>query len=147
MGVRSSPIFENRVFVEPESLGDYEAWAGEQADRARQLAGITGVDLFEIGPDERGWPGRAVQFSPSREVSMSASWMPKPSNPSVWVLWFQTWTLSSFRVFSNSNCIQGVTSSAVPAHISLRGHQGADDTCACSVPPGRVSNEARTAMS
>jgi hypothetical protein len=63
MGVRSGPIFENRVFVEPETLGDYEAWVGEQAGRARDSDGIVAVDCFETGPDEQGWPGRAVQFT------------------------------------------------------------------------------------
>ena len=63
MGVRSSPIFENRVFVEPESLGDYEAWVTERAGRARHTAGIVSIDHFETSPDEQGWPGRAVQFT------------------------------------------------------------------------------------
>mgnify|MGYP001817210206 CR=1 FL=1 len=54
MTVRSGPIYENRVFVEAESLGDYEAWADEQAARARQTAGIVDVVLFKIGHDEEG---------------------------------------------------------------------------------------------
>ncbi len=63
MTVRSGPIYENRVFVEPESLGDYEAWADEQAARARQTAGIVDVVLFPIGQDAEGRPGRACQFT------------------------------------------------------------------------------------
>ena len=63
MTVRSGPIYENRVFVEPESLVDYEAWVEEQAGRARRSAGIVGVDRFEIRPDEQGRPGRAMQFT------------------------------------------------------------------------------------
>jgi hypothetical protein len=63
MTVRSGPIYENRVFVEAESLGDYEAWADEQAARARQTAGIVDVVLFKIGHDGEGRPGRACQFT------------------------------------------------------------------------------------
>jgi hypothetical protein len=63
MAVRAGPIYENRVFVEPESLGDYEAWVEEQAGRARHSAGIVSVDRFEISPDEQGRPGRVVQFT------------------------------------------------------------------------------------
>jgi hypothetical protein len=63
MTVRSGPIYENRVFVEPESLGQYEAWADEQAARARQTAGIVDVSLFAVGPDAQGRPGRACQFA------------------------------------------------------------------------------------
>ena len=63
MTVRSGPIYESRVFVEAESLGDYEAWADEQAARARQTAGIVDVVLFKIGHDGEGRPGRACQFT------------------------------------------------------------------------------------
>ena len=63
MTVRSGPIYENRVFVEPESLGDYEAWADEQAARARRSAGVVDVVLFAIGPDPEGRPGRSCQFT------------------------------------------------------------------------------------
>ena len=63
MTVRSGPIYENRVFVETESLGDYEAWADEQAARARQIDGIVDVVLFPIGQDAEGRPGRACQFT------------------------------------------------------------------------------------
>jgi hypothetical protein len=70
MAARTGPIYENRVFVEPESLGDYEAWVGEQAGRARQSAGVVSVDRFEIGPDEQGWPGRAVQFAVQNDEAL-----------------------------------------------------------------------------
>ena len=63
MTVRSGPIYENRVFVEPESLGDYEAWADKQAARARNTAGIVEVALFDIGQDDQGRPGRVCQFA------------------------------------------------------------------------------------
>jgi hypothetical protein len=63
MTARSGPIYENRVFVEPESLGQYEAWADEQAARARQSAGIVDVSLFAVDPDAEGRPGRACQFT------------------------------------------------------------------------------------
>ncbi len=63
MTIRSGPIYENRVFVEPELLGDYEAWADEQADRARQTGAIVDVILFTIAQDAEGRPGRACQFT------------------------------------------------------------------------------------
>ncbi len=63
MTSRSGPIYENRVFVEPESLDDYEAWASEQAACARRSEGIVDVALFTIGPDTDGRPGRACQFA------------------------------------------------------------------------------------
>ncbi len=63
MTVRSGPIYENRVFVEPESLDDYEAWVDGQADRARRSEGIVDVVLFAIGADADGRPGRACQFT------------------------------------------------------------------------------------
>ena len=63
MSDRSGPIYENRVFVEPESLGDYQAWADEQANRARRFPGVTSVALFDIGRDAEGMPGIACQFT------------------------------------------------------------------------------------
>jgi hypothetical protein len=63
MTSRSGPIYENRVFVDPEALGDYESWADEQAARARRIAGIVDVVLFAIDPDADGRPGRACQFT------------------------------------------------------------------------------------
>jgi len=63
MADRSGPIYENRVFVEPESLDEYESWASEQAARARRSEGIVDVALFTIGPDPDGRPGRACQFT------------------------------------------------------------------------------------
>ena len=70
MAVRSGPIYESRVFVEPESLGEYEAWVEEQAGRAPHFAGIVSVDRFEISPDEQGRPGRAVQFTVADEEAL-----------------------------------------------------------------------------
>lgn len=63
MTIRSGPIYENRVFVEPELLGDYEAWADEQVARARQTGAIVDVVLFAIAQDAEGRPGRACQFT------------------------------------------------------------------------------------
>ena len=63
MSSRSGPIYENRVFVEPEALGDYETWAEEQASRARRTSGVTDVSIFTIADDPEGRPGRACQFT------------------------------------------------------------------------------------
>jgi hypothetical protein len=70
MAARAGPIYENRVFVEPESLDDYEAWVEEQAGRARHSAGVVSVDRFETGPDQQGRPGRAVQFTVEDDEAM-----------------------------------------------------------------------------
>jgi hypothetical protein len=63
MTARSGPIYESRVFVEPESLGDYEAWVEEQLDRARRTAGVVDVACFNLDPDALGRPGRVCQFA------------------------------------------------------------------------------------
>ena len=64
MTARSAgPIYESLVFVEPESLGDYDAWVGEQLERARRSAGVVDAVSFEVGPDVEGRPGRACQFT------------------------------------------------------------------------------------
>ena len=70
MTVRSGPIYESRVFVEPESLSQFEAWADEQAARARQSAHIVDVSLFAVSPDAEGRPGRACQFTLEDEEAL-----------------------------------------------------------------------------
>ena len=60
---RSGPIYESRVFVEPDLLGDFDAWLDEQVDRARRAPGVVDVVSLEIGPDTKGRPGRVCQFS------------------------------------------------------------------------------------
>ena len=60
---RSGPIYESRVFVEPDLLGDFDAWLDEQVDRARRAPGVVDVVSLEIGPDAKGRPGRVCQFS------------------------------------------------------------------------------------
>ena len=59
----AGPIYESRVFVEPESLDDFDAWLDEQVLRARRADGVVDVIPFGIGRDERGRPGRACQFT------------------------------------------------------------------------------------
>jgi len=56
-------IYESLVFVEPESLGDYDAWVREQLERARRTAGVVDAVSFEVGPDVEGRPGKACQFT------------------------------------------------------------------------------------
>jgi hypothetical protein len=63
MTARSGPIYESLVFVEPESLDDYDAWVGEQLERARRTADVVDAVCFEVGPDVAGRPGRACQFT------------------------------------------------------------------------------------
>ena len=63
MTARSGPIYESLVFVEPESVGDYDAWVREQLDRARRTAGVIDAVSFEVAPDVEGRPGRACQFT------------------------------------------------------------------------------------
>jgi len=62
MSTLSGPIYENRVFVAAESVGEYEAWIEEPINRARELPGIVEVYQFAIGADEDGRPGRVCQF-------------------------------------------------------------------------------------
>ena len=40
MAARSGPIYESRVFVEPESIDDYDAWLEQQLTGARETAGV-----------------------------------------------------------------------------------------------------------
>jgi hypothetical protein len=63
MAARSGPIYENRVFVEPESIGDYGAWLEQQLNNARETAGVVDVVSFTIGADDQGRPGRVCQFT------------------------------------------------------------------------------------
>ena len=63
MTVRSGPIYESRVFVEPEAAGDYDAWFEERANRARHDSGIVDVVSFRIEPDDQGRAGRVCQFT------------------------------------------------------------------------------------
>ncbi len=62
MSTRSGPIYENRVFVVPDSLGDYEAWIEEPLQRAREFPGVVEVYRFAIGEDADGRPGIACHF-------------------------------------------------------------------------------------
>ena len=60
---RSGPIYESRVFVEPEALAEFDTWLDEQVVRARRTAGVVDVVAFGIGPDARDRPGRVCQFT------------------------------------------------------------------------------------
>ena len=62
MSTRSGPIYENRVFVVLDSVGDYESWIEESIGRARELPGVVEVNQFAIAADEDGRQGRACQF-------------------------------------------------------------------------------------
>lgn len=63
MTERSGPIYESRVFVEQEAVGDYDAWFEERVSRARHAPGIVDVVSFSIEPDEQGRSGRVCQFT------------------------------------------------------------------------------------
>jgi hypothetical protein len=63
MAARSGPVYESRVFVEPESIDDYGAWLEQQLSNARETAGVVDVVSFNIDPDARGRPGRGCQFT------------------------------------------------------------------------------------
>ena len=52
MTVRSGPIYENRVFVEPESLDDYEAWA-DQAFACGPVPMLAALSRRSTGRDRR----------------------------------------------------------------------------------------------
>lgn len=59
----SGPIYESRVFVEPEALAEFDNWLDEQVVRARRTAGVVDVVAFGIGPDASDRPGRVCQFT------------------------------------------------------------------------------------
>jgi len=59
----AGPIYESLVFVEPESLGEYDAWVRAQLERARRTADVVDTVSFEVGPDVEGRPGRSCQFT------------------------------------------------------------------------------------
>ncbi len=63
MAARSGPIYESRVFIEPESINDFGAWLEQQLSNARETAGVVDAVAFDIDPDARGRPGRAGQFT------------------------------------------------------------------------------------
>ena len=63
MRSQSGPIYESRVFVEPEALDEFDSWLDEQVVRARRAAGVVDVVPFSIGPDAQGRPGRVCQFT------------------------------------------------------------------------------------
>jgi hypothetical protein len=69
---RAGPIYESRVFVEPESLDEFDAWLDEQVFRARRTDGVADVVPFSIGPDEGGRPGRACQFTLEDDVALES---------------------------------------------------------------------------
>jgi hypothetical protein len=62
MTVRSGPVYESRVFVSPDSLADFEAWADGPLRSADALAGIVEVSHFRTDNDEEGRCGRVFQF-------------------------------------------------------------------------------------
>lgn len=61
--MRGGPIYENRVFIEPDRIAEYEAWIGERILDAEVLGGVTDVSLARIADNDEGFPGRACQFS------------------------------------------------------------------------------------
>ncbi|HSN52922.1 MAG TPA: hypothetical protein VLS87_10350, partial [Woeseiaceae bacterium] len=63
MSSQSGPIYESRVFVEPEALDEFDTWLDEQLTRARRAPGVVDAVPFGIGSDAQGRPGRACQFS------------------------------------------------------------------------------------
>jgi hypothetical protein len=69
---RAGPIYESRVFVEPESLDEFDAWLDKQVFRARRADGVVDVVPFSIGPDERGRLGRACQFTLEDDVALES---------------------------------------------------------------------------
>ncbi len=63
MTVRSGPIYESRVFVEPEAVRNYDAWFEDRVLQAGHDAGVVDIVCFSIGSDDRGRAGRVCQFT------------------------------------------------------------------------------------
>jgi len=72
MTVRAGPIYENRVFVAPGLRGDYDAWIDVQAQRARELAGVTAVHPFATGSDASGRHCKICQFELRDDEALEA---------------------------------------------------------------------------
>ena len=70
--MRAGPIYENRVFVDPESVGDYEAWIADRAREAADVAGVIDVTLFKIAEDTDGRQGRACHFALEDDEALEA---------------------------------------------------------------------------
>lgn len=68
--MRAGPIYENRVFIEPDSLAEYESWIGEKSLEAESLSGVTNVSLIRIADNDEGFPGRACQFSLENDAAL-----------------------------------------------------------------------------
>jgi hypothetical protein len=61
--VRGGPVYENRVFIAPDRIAEYESWIGERILDAEGLEGVTAVSLVSVGDNDEGFFGRAYQFS------------------------------------------------------------------------------------
>ena len=68
--MRYGPIYENRVFVDPDVADEYEAWIADRAQEASSFAGVTGTNLFVVPDDVEGRPGRACQFSLESDAAL-----------------------------------------------------------------------------
>ena len=68
--MRAGPIYENRVFIEPDSLAEYESWIGDRSLEAESLSGVTNVSLIRIADNDEGFPGRACQFSLENDAAL-----------------------------------------------------------------------------
>ena len=60
MTVRSGTVYECRVFVSPESLAEFEAWAEERLRSA--IPGVVEVNHFVTAGDDTGRLGHAFQY-------------------------------------------------------------------------------------
>ena len=70
--MRSGPIYENRVFVEPDAVDEYEAWIEDRAREAAGLAGVVETSLFKTAGDAELRLGRAFQVALEDDEALEA---------------------------------------------------------------------------
>ena len=65
--MHAGPIYENRVFVEPDSLADFEAWIAARILEASDIPGVVDINPFTFATVEAGLHGRAFVPVPVRQ--------------------------------------------------------------------------------
>ena len=68
--MHAGPIYENRVFVEPDSLDDFESWLAARVQHAAGLRGVVEVKTYNIAVDDAGLHGRAAMFFLESDVAL-----------------------------------------------------------------------------
>ena len=68
--MRAGPIYENRVFVDPDVADDYDAWIAARIADVTDVPGVVETNTFALAVDPSGRPGRAAQFALDDEAGL-----------------------------------------------------------------------------